>query len=52
MALTVPIFEIFETIENRLLAKDEPWERILLGDIANKGVLTLSFARRVYCWVY
>lgn len=38
MTLTVPVFEIVETSENRSLAKDETRERALLGDIANKGV--------------
>lgn len=34
MALTVPVSEIVETSNNCLLAKDETWERVLLGDVA------------------
>jgi type I restriction enzyme S subunit len=34
MALTIPVSEIIETSDNYLLAKDETWERVLLGDVA------------------
>lgn len=34
MALTIPVSEIVEKSNNPLLAKDESWERVLLGDIA------------------